>query len=309
MYREKLMNQYYKIITPNNSHYAVVKPSKTGKLEIVLGGKDYICVTISAPNNDLNIKTDPVCYLGEQFPNQPADAKEMLRASILLAKHIFGDCNIELTDLSDKDGMSLSSLMLVFHQQTWYEKWFGARIIDDSKQEIYKENIQRFCNPKIKEASKYFEQRLKKSNLESSDIKDILSIYDATTTYKQFFNKLRETFHPPVIYNLIKPWLNAFIEELGLGMVRTEPWIISCSNHDFADYSIENLQHDPYNGNYIFITRKQKGGGGHNKKLSKAEKYSLQMPNWIGWLHMKEDEYDTEDQEYIKMLRLANKEA
>lgn len=191
----------------------------------------------------------------------------------------------------------------MFHHQTWYEKWFGARLISPLIRKRYHQAIQIFYDPEAKETREYFEQFLKKLKLDTSSINDVLNIYDTTTTYKQFFDKIRETFHPPIIYGMIKPWLNAFIERLGLGIVRTEPWVISCSNHNFTGYSIHSLEHDPFNGNYIFVTRKQTGGGHEKKTLSNADKYSLQMPNWIGWLHIIDDEYCDEDQEYLKMLR------
>jgi hypothetical protein len=300
------MKQFYKIRTPTSEHYAVVKPSKTGKSEIVVGGREYICITISAPNNDLNIRTDAVCYLGlgEQYPNQPGDAKEMLRAAILVAKQTFGECKIELTDLSDKDGMPLSSLMIVFHQQTWYEKWFGAQLKSPLIRKRYQQAIQNFNNPSIKEPSEYFIEFLNGLGDFSTEdgLTTLMDVYNTTTTYKEFFDKLRETFEPPVVYSMIKPWLNAFIDRMGLELVRKETWIVPCNNHNFTDYFIEYLEVDPYNGKYNFVTKKQTGGNG-NKKLSKTDKYSLQMQNWIGWLHIKDDEYDSEDQAYLKMLR------
>lgn len=294
--------RFYKIETPNNFHYAVVKPSKTGKPEIVLGGKDYICVTVSAPNNDLNIRSDPVCYLGQEYPNQPGEAKEMLRAAILVAKKTFGEnCRLELTDLSDKEGMPLSSLMIVFHQKTWYEKWFSAHLKNSVMQKTYNQAIQRFYDPEFKESSKYFEEFLDKSKLKQTCKHNILNVYEMCSTYKEFFDKLRDTFHPPELYSMIKPWLNAFIDRLGLGLVRSEPWEIPCN--EYADYVILSLTYDPYNGNYIFVTKKQTGGGESKKKLSDAEKYSLQMPNWVGWMHMNDEDYGDDDRDYLKSLR------
>ena len=300
--------EYYKIVTPTNSHYAVLKPSNTGQPEIVLGGQNYICISISAPNNDLNIRTDPVCYLGEEFPNQPTDAKEMLLAAIFLTKHVYREtlCNIELTDLSDKGGMALSSLMIVFHQQTWYQKWFGAYLKNPVMQKTYSQVIQRFHDPDFKETSKYFQELLQQCKMKITLQEDIIHIYKATSTYKEFFNKLREAFNPPEIYIMLKPWLNLFTDRLGLGLVRREIWVIPCGNHDFTNYSIETLTSDPYNGKYVFVTRKQIGGNIPDKckKLSAAERVSLQMPNWIGWLYIKDiEDYCDEDKEYIKTLQ------
>jgi hypothetical protein len=295
--------KFYKIETPNNSHYAVVKPSKTGKPEIVLGGKEYICVNISAPNNDLNIRSEPECYLGQEYPNQPKEAKEMLRAAILLTKKTFGNnCNIELTDFSDRDGTPLSSVMIVFHQKTWYEKWFGAYLKNPAMQRTYNQAIQRFYDPEFMESSEYFEQLLNISKVRNDYIQDILSVYKRCTTYKEFFKQLRRTFPPPLIYIMIKPWITTFIDRLGLGLVRREPWIIPCSMNEYSDYVIQPITKDPYKGEYTFVTKRQLGGG-TEKKLSNAEKRSLQMPNWIGWLHVKDEEYDYDDREYLTRLR------
>ena len=298
-----LYPQSYSVSSPHSTYNAVVKLSKTGKIELVLGG-ERVCVTVSAPTNDLNLRDGAQCYIHPNFPNRLQDASDMVKAAIYALKQINNDaCSVELTDMSDKDGTPLSSSMIVFYQKTWYEREFNAHLKDPNSQKTYIDQMELFVSEDKKRSSELFKTFLLDNN--ATEIDSIMEIYDKTLTYKEFFNTLKRTIQTPLIYDLIKPWLTPFVNKiLSLRFVREESWVIKCSDLDLSQYTMKPLDSDPYNGRYHEFWIGQYGGEAPAKrKLSEADKKSFQHEFWIGWVDLDLNDYSDADRDFLIKIR------
>ena len=292
--------QSYIVFSPHSTYNAVVKLSKTGKEEIVLGG-EKICVTISAPTNELNVRDGAKCYINANFPERLQDAKDLVKAAIFVLKQRSPVCNIELTDFSDKEGTPLSSAMIVFNQKTWYEREFKSHLKDPTLQITYKKQMLLFQDVHSKLPSEDFKTFL--HNNKAIDVDTIMQIYSASETYKAFFQNLKRTIPAALLYDVIRPWLTPFVNKvLVLRFVREDPWVISCEDLDLSGYRLEELDADPWKGNYKGAWIGQTGGS-YKRKLSEADKKSFQYAYWIGWDDLDLNDYSPSDREYLQSLR------
>ena len=293
----------YKVFSPYSTYNAVVKLSKTGKEEIVLGG-DKICVTISAPTNDLNVKDGAKCYINPNFPERVQDATDLIKAVIFILKHRNETCKIELTDMSDKDGTPLSSSMIIFNQKTWYERQFKAHLKDPTLQITYNKQMLLFQDEHSKLQSNDFKTFLQNNN--AIDIDMIMKLYNSSHTYKTFFKSMKKTIPTSLLYDVIKPWLNPFVNDiLNLKFVREKMWVIDCENIDLTGYRLEKSDTDPWNGKYKDAWIGQSGGS-YKNKLSEADKISFMYTHWIGWDDLHINDYSPSDREYLISLRKNN---
>lgn len=158
--------------------------TKIGKI-ITVGGKNK-CVSISAPDNLdtahlLNVKTkDGGCEVtnqlikGEKTVGMTNLAFTILKEEMPHIKHIL------LEDKSDipcecKDGsvigISLALYEIMFHQQTWYERHFGAYLQNPVLRKLYESSKTNFnklpphdFNFLNKDTNTYLPQQLKESS-------------------------------------------------------------------------------------------------------------------------------------------------
>jgi len=310
------MNKFYKITSQHSEYYAGSIITKTGSTKLVLDGAKYNCVEISPPNNDLNLIGDKSdCFINQHFPNnKQTDGKDILTAMIYTMKYLYGTCKIQLTDIvnqtfeNDKNGVDLSSVYIVFSRQTWYEKWFGAYLENEGSRIAYNNALKAMFANDSKMSIVSFKTFLESYQIKQTSFNKIITIYNESRTYAEFFDKLKERFENErqvdKMYNVISPWINDFVRDvLNLGFIREKRWIIPCQNVDTSGFTIEQLDNDPYNGKYAWITKKpQTGGKGLLKKLSNADKKSYKNPIWIGWKDIKFNEYENKDAKYLRQL-------
>lgn len=305
------MNKFFKITSRHSEYYAGSIMTKTGSTKLVLGGEKY-CVEVSPPNNDLNLIGDKAdCFINQHFPNdKPTDGKDILTAMIYTIKYLnvqHGSCKIHLTDMSNKNGVDLSSVYIVFSRQTWYEKWFGAYLENEGSRIAYTNSLKAMYAKDSKMSSLSFMTFLKLYKIKQANLNKLMTIYDESQTYAEFFDKLKERFendgNVDQMYSILSPWINDFVRDvLNLGFIREKRWVIQCQNVDTSGFVIEELDHDPYDGNYVWITKKSQTGGSFLKKLSKADKESYKNPIWIGWKDVKFNEYEKSDAMYLRKL-------
>lgn len=128
-----------------------------GKL-ITVGGKNSY-VTLNAPNSSetahlIGVKrTDGGCELeGEEISGEKT--VQMVNLAFTILKVQCPHINfIKLEDRSDIPcklkngstvGISLASHQLIFHQKTWYESYFNAKLINPSLNTLYEEGKKNF---------------------------------------------------------------------------------------------------------------------------------------------------------------------
>lgn len=307
--------EYYQISGEKNHYYALIRPSKTGKPILYLGGERYYCVEIiTGSYNELDIHYKTGCFLTENYPNSSIpDAVDMLKAAISLLKSRFpNDCDITLADMSSKNGLVLAYVSIALYKKTWYEKHFNAQMQNDVKKNEYKENLNLLKDSDFKVKNSHKFHKLFEESFDISELYIILENFNNSSTIFEFFQKLKNVFKDQ-FFELLKikytnskdSWFNTVMESfLHFYDVRQENWIIPCNANNFSDnYQITKLNSLPWPDPPQKIT-KQIGGGG--KDL--ISKRCYKNPMWIGWTTINEDtlkEYKVEDQEYL--LDLLNK--
>lgn len=300
---------FFEIETAEAKYNVAIVPNKLQKgYNIYLGGKEYYCIQVATSlDNEFDVRNEIDCYLSPNFPNKETDSVHMINAVIFVVNIMFPEkCEITLTDMSDKNGMSVTYYMLAKSQKTWYEKYFGAYIKDKLVQNKYEETIKLFNDQKFfNDEKQMFMNIVEKSKLHIEDVAFIVEIIQNTTTFKEFFNNLAKELSTEKFAEIIKPWINDFMSSLimKLEFTRTTKWVIPCKEMNtpiFQRYKMKQLTYDPYNGNYKSIVKKPKQIGG--KYLTDANKTSFQNARWIGWKNINLDEYDSDDREYLEDL-------
>lgn len=290
--------EFYKVITPSKQQFnVVVKKSKTRKRDIILGGDKNYCISISAPNNDINIKNDTQCRIQDNLESE-TNAKQMLLASIFVLKQYKNDCVVELDDFSEKDGLSLAYRGLAFDQKTWYEKHFNAYLKDEGSRLGYNLLKDNFNSKETKQRmTPLFEFEIKKEE----SPKELVKLYKDSSTIQDFFQRIKKECKTQSECNVVmKSWLIRFLSKgMGFHYLKQEKWEISCLGHDFTGYNLVPLKEDPYKGNYKFITQK---GGSTKKTLRPSERKCFKNANWIGWLGINIDDYCPKDKQYLSKI-------
>jgi len=295
---------YYIITSPTGLQFKAI----VNEYDILIGGSEYNCIDISRNSkNYLNILADErkaSCFFNKNFPNNLLDAKELIKASIFILKKIDPkNCYLELTDSSNKNDMSIAYASLFFQLETWYEKYFKASLINTLDIESYrhiKNNLQSTDFKNIIETM--YIDLLKRSNTDQEKINILIDIFSNSATlfefgqniYKKYENKTKYA------YELLKPWLNIFMENLlNSKFIRQNKWIILCENVDTLGFTIKETE--PFELKWI-AKKKLQIGGNNNKKLTNADKHSYKKPFWLGWKDINLDDFNKEDQEYLKDL-------
>jgi hypothetical protein len=228
--------------------------TKIGKI-LSIGGKNN-CVFISAPNpgytvfngkivkiNDFYTTKDDTGHLhqlntkhgGCELAGSEVRGKKTIDMILLLftilkqeAPHIK---YLTLDDMSDFDcdlgngetaSISLALYEIMFHQDTWYARHFGAYLKNDLLRQKYEEYLRINSLFKKEKTNMY---QLQNKSLEMLLIDD----YANTKTWEEFFSKLY-TYKNKC--KLIAPWYKRVINHLmgGISFERQE-WIIDLSNN------------------------------------------------------------------------------
>jgi hypothetical protein len=117
--------------------------------------------------------------------------------------------------------ISLALYELAFHQQTWYERYFGAKLLNNALNELYTKDG--FYEKKPENFD--FTHSLLQTNLES--------IYKLTSTWKEFFD---EIYKYKERCKLLIPWYKrALFSIMGNVSFDSQRWIINLSNNKIND--------------------------------------------------------------------------
>ena len=297
------MNKYFIITTFSGLQFKAYEKLKP-KRKLVVGGEEYSCIEINYKDNDLDLYADGTrhtsCFLNND--REMLDTKELVKASIYFLKYLKPDsCYLDFTDASNKDGNMLAFAGIFFNEKTWYEKYFKAELIEEEDQNRY---IKLKNNLKSKEFKNLidFIGLLKESKVPQDKINILEELFNESETFYDFGQKIYKRYeNRDDTYELLKLWLSKFFKELLQGNFLLEKrWKILCENVDTNGFRIEETE--SFELKPIKTKRIPIQSGGNIKKLTDRNKESLKNPNWIMWKDMDINEYDKNDQKYLKKL-------
>jgi hypothetical protein len=157
-------------------------------------------------------------------------------------------CTVNADNEKEKTiAISLALYELAFHRQTWYERYFGAELLNTGLRELYKKDGFYEKKPETYD----FKHSLLQTKLES--------VYKSTSTWKDFFD---EIYKYKEKCKLLIPWYKRVIFSImGNISFESQRWIINLSNDKIKDIS------------YTFVTT-----GGARKR---TRKYNKNIPNIV----------------------------
>lgn len=219
------------------------KLNTIGKI-ITVGGKNK-CVGINAPYNSdtahlLNIKRiGGGCELDDADISGIKTVNMLNLAFTFLIKEMPNIKYVKLEDRSDIPctlkngsiiGISLASHQLLFHQKTWYERYFDAKLINPVLRQLYE-------NSKIN-----FNKKAESFNFINNDLNTLLTplLYESKS-WKDFFDKIN------VMENkceIIVFWYSYALKEIFQGVsFERQDWIIDLKNINSIYYTLLKNQH------------------------------------------------------------------
>lgn len=101
--------------------------------------------------------------------------------------------------------LNLAYFSLAYNSETWYEKHFNARMSNKTKYTKYKERLDFLTNPSKKMEFVHFLEIVKPDQEQYIYLE---SIYNKSTTYRDFFELIPKTKRCDILYN----WLSSFME-------------------------------------------------------------------------------------------------
>jgi len=319
------------------SKYKIVVDYRNGNPQIYIGGSKHYCISITG--FQLDIKSGDTRHnLHIRNVNFSHKATDMMKALLYFVRikqkeigyRIDNECKITFIDTSENQFCgNLSSYYLAFSKKTWYEKDFGASLINDKhnkltpsekhilqipKQYMLDNNVFDVVNmykdqKKILDDPNYHTNKIKnaietylQSNISNPTIiENVLNIYDQTVTIFEFFKKLKTRYGNETCKELnLTLWLDKFIKfTLGFKFIKNQKWKIDCDKIVGDDtYEISNCEN--ISGKYLAVNQT---GSGEKKKLTKRQRESYENPNWVGWVDMNIKEYNRKDYKFLKNLK------
>ena len=155
---------------------------------------------------------------------------------------------VELEDMShftcllpsgEKREIPLSPFSFVFYGQTWYEKKFGAMLVDVGKRTAYMNMKCRLSNPSYKPAT--YDFRGNKS------LQDMLQpLFEKTTTWEEFFGIISETYGKNKCH-IVYPWLDDVLRKYIFKnnfVFMGDKWIFNFAGIPKLPYTIKHVYSD-----------------------------------------------------------------
>ena len=177
---------------------------------------------------------NPKCSVNGNMPGG-SGTRHMIRTamSLVLLKYDWIS-GFQLTDNSEvfcKEGLfvSLSHMSLVKNGQTYYQKYFGAQLVDVDARRKFISDVAKLSDATQKLSLTEFAFNLQ---INPADVAKLASAYEASTTYIQFFSAFNEwcAIHDEKYCEIINGFLVRFIMEYIFSdtgpAVWSQPWII-----------------------------------------------------------------------------------
>jgi hypothetical protein len=245
----------YHVKTPNFSYTLQVKEkhSPFHTIEFLVGTNDQPCLEASLfllDNDDalksiLNIctlhKIDAIEKCALEFKEDKSFGTELLYSFINIIKSNFPHITIiKLSDASyipcnrKDDTLDLLTYSIAIHGKTWYELKSGAYLPTVQQNELYKNTVSKFTDPKTK-LNIPFNEIL--SHMVSTgftreyigdDIQMYEYLYNSANTLPEFFSMLSKKIPKTLRCKFFKGWLEYFV---GLHVFIGRDWLIDIKNN------------------------------------------------------------------------------
>jgi hypothetical protein len=194
---------------------------------IKIGGKEFMgCVEIFIDKLNKNppklaqIYSEPECWHQLSSKGKTVD---MIKGSLQLCQMLFGINRYNFEDNSNVEcgttqyakapprklekPFSLAHLSIAEKGKTWYELHFNAFLCDPARRKKYRESLNRLTNTDNKRAGD-FESFAAINYLRKDQYDYIKPIYEATATWRDFFNKIPKNQQCFALFN----WLPTYID-------------------------------------------------------------------------------------------------
>ncbi len=212
---------------------------------IRVGGKKSDCVFIQVPMNSVVgqfTRLDAMDGCTLDFPYSVGGEKtvEMVKLAMTIAK----ETNPQLQSLTLQDSASFPCKLsngkyyrvnstdydMFFYKQSYYEKRYGATLINPTLRKLYEETIPNFSNPDNKSVEFDF--------LEPTLQEQLDSVYKQTTTWKEFADAISEIWPEKkctVVYIWLKTALSRICNSVSFA---GQDWEITLSDKNMVKYEI-----------------------------------------------------------------------
>lgn len=238
-----------------------------------LGGRTRGCVSINAihPESPLikrmperfnasigsipHIYWDEKCALNKRLSTGTGTRHMLSTILSIIKKHFRWIKYMCYTDNSDihcngNTDVELYILYISLNGKTWYEKYFNGYIEDETLRNKYTAAIKQLYNPDAK-----IPFNILQDNITISDIDTIKTIYNSTTTYNDFFNKVLESVGREKYCTYVKEWVRHMIEFLFGTNFFTTSWIIDLSKITNIDFKTHNISPEEYEAKKIHFEK------------------------------------------------------
>lgn len=221
--------EYYQLKTSDYSFYLTIVKNK-GLDTLSIGGKKGNCVSISINTPDsllvergyhkLDEATLPILAWDSQCAVSPNLQRgigtiHMIKTALSEAKKRYSYIKLfTLTDNStitcdNTKGIPLLFFSIAEHSKTWYERQFGAYIVDPSLNKRYHNGILTLNDAEVKLDWNSFESLLKPYTT-AENISILKPYYVETATYAEFFKQLLKKEGKRKLCTHIVNWIDVF---------------------------------------------------------------------------------------------------
>lgn len=223
----------------------ITRESKSIGKMITVGGRNR-CVGIQAPYSSatahlLNIsRTAGGCELNDAKISGLKTVGMLNLAFTILKKEMPNILHIELEDRSDFPctlsngsivGISLAQYEMMFHQQSWYERYFRAYLINPELRKLYLKSKENF-NTKPQQQDIRFHNK---------DLSILLPpLLEESATWKEFFAKLYTMENRcEIIFSWYSEALRTIFDNISFDR---QSWLIDLETISLVEYEILHVQ-------------------------------------------------------------------
>lgn len=162
-----------------------------------------------------------------EYQNKYSFGRELLDTILFFINSQFPQVkNIKLTDMSfipcnrnQNDILDLLSYSIALYGQTWYEKNANAYIKPNEKYEMYRNQVKKYMDKKIKTDMdfEYFYNIILNKNMYAKEFvnknyENYENIFKESDTFPEFFSKINKLIKKEEKCRFFKSWLYDFIE-------------------------------------------------------------------------------------------------